>query len=331
MIDIQGPSYPVDSIALLVAKCLSIARSDVRLYSLNLEEKVIAWLTRYNTFDGTRGKSRQDAHTSSDLVALVASAAGLSPPPSRVFNASLYLPECPIVNRVLEEHRTSGIRSFVLDGTLPPSATARSSPASMTADPAAQIGQLPPFATPTGLPSTQANGEFFEAAILNERQKRLASWLGGQLQGEVKDLATGTSANARPPERIRKLLDLAIVSIAYLALLRANGTGGDRDLVEAVRNAIIAFQPDLINTASSLGSQHRLWSAFEPLLPDSDTTDMDWPILLKAGESSGMRPDVVPRVNRSLESDTRCIKAWCQSLWSIPEVSAGLRHGISTS
>ena len=40
---IQGPSYPYDSVCALLISCMRVASHDVRLYRLQLEEKVLMW------------------------------------------------------------------------------------------------------------------------------------------------------------------------------------------------------------------------------------------------------------------------------------------------
>ncbi len=72
-LDVQGPPYPSDSICRLLVAALELSRSDFGLYSLNLEDKVIGWLERWDPLEGSKAKVRVDCGavaTSTDWVSL---------------------------------------------------------------------------------------------------------------------------------------------------------------------------------------------------------------------------------------------------------------------
>ena len=55
-IDIQGPSNPSESLCSLVDLALHDVKNDTRLYSAGLEDKVIAWMGKWNFTETSRGK-----------------------------------------------------------------------------------------------------------------------------------------------------------------------------------------------------------------------------------------------------------------------------------
>jgi ataxia telangiectasia mutated family protein len=70
-IEIQGPSYPFDSVCAFLTNTIKFARGDVRLYSLNLEDKIVAWWDKWSAVEGSRGKARMDPQTTTDLLKLL--------------------------------------------------------------------------------------------------------------------------------------------------------------------------------------------------------------------------------------------------------------------
>ncbi|KAF9006179.1 hypothetical protein BDQ17DRAFT_1423871 [Cyathus striatus] len=69
-IDVQGPSYPYDSVCSFLSQCLTLASQDVRLYRMHFEDKVLAWLM--DNWKGTIvSKDKLALNTIQDVILLL--------------------------------------------------------------------------------------------------------------------------------------------------------------------------------------------------------------------------------------------------------------------
>jgi ataxia telangiectasia mutated family protein len=324
-IDLQGPSFPFDSVASLVATSLDIARADFRLYSSHFEDKALTWLARFNLMEGTRGKSRMEAHTVHELAALIAAASDLSAPPERQPSVLDWLPDCAIVEHVIQEQKTAGIRQFILDGVVPSNTTAKSP--SRSSNSGAIDGSMQPTLSPlaTAFPSTAAHDSTDESAIPNSSQNRVSAWLKLQLKQEIAALEEErTASGSRPADRVRKALDLALLGVYYLGMLRKANIRSDSGLADMVRGMLEGIRPELNASMRSPTGQYQIWSGLSPLLPSYRRREEDWPVLLRHGESSGTRPDLLPVYKNEDEAKGEAENVWLGELWTLPEVSS--RH-----
>ena len=86
-LDVPGPTFPFDSVWMFLTLCLKIANQDLRLYRMQLEDRVITWSTKSwrvageagNTKDQHgRAKSRVPDHTVNDVLLALESICGLA-------------------------------------------------------------------------------------------------------------------------------------------------------------------------------------------------------------------------------------------------------------
>ncbi|GAW01440.1 ataxia telangiectasia mutated [Lentinula edodes] len=115
-LDVQGPVAPFDSVCTFLSLCLKVANQDVRLYRMQLEEKVLTWL-----IDSWRPAHMEDPEAPlylvSDVLTLLEAICSSSQRSSLVCRVNL--PQCLIVETLIAEEQTRVIRDYLLDAKLP--------------------------------------------------------------------------------------------------------------------------------------------------------------------------------------------------------------------
>lgn len=277
--DIQGPSYPHDSVCALVSQAIRLARQDVRLYAMNLEDKVVSWLSKWTAIEGTRGRNRLDQHSPSDLLQLICEILHYPTLPFHSPSTTDFLPDCAIVERVLDQSRTMPIRQFTLFGNIVKvNATAKS--------------------RATCSMSTVIE---HESGFLRGRPQRIANIIKDLIDAFGRDWPSAQSGSearpAIPPDRCRRTIDMIVLAYAFNATLQLNGVRADADCVQAASSLLERVTPSIILPAYDIPSQHLIWGGLQPLIGSSSERIDLWPVLLKPNSQSGIRQDLLPRVD----------------------------------
>ncbi|KAJ2936959.1 hypothetical protein H1R20_g142, partial [Candolleomyces eurysporus] len=203
-LDVQGPSYPFDSVCMFLSKCLRIAAQDVRLYRLQLEDKVCQWLADAWTVTG----DTRDApllNTVSDVLLLLETVSGFSKQYDLVSRTAL--PVSPIVDSMKMEKRVDVIRSFLLFARLAPSNSNK------TANTLTQ--EAPP----------QNHSPDATRAEPTARERRISSFLKRMLDALIVDWEARTTNSGHPSIEIaRRALDFAVTALAFECTLTINST-----------------------------------------------------------------------------------------------------------
>jgi hypothetical protein len=153
----------------------------------------------------------------------------------------------------------------------------------------------------------------------------VSAWLKLQLKQEIAALEEErTASGSRPADRVRKALDLALLGVYYLGMLRKANIRSDSGLADMVRGMLEGIRPELNASMRSPTGQYQIWSGLSPLLPSYRRREEDWPVLLRHGESSGTRPDLLPVYKNEDEAKGEAENVWLGELWTLPEVSS--RH-----
>ncbi|ORY28799.1 hypothetical protein BCR39DRAFT_533939 [Naematelia encephala] len=264
-VEFQGPSYPYDSVCHLLSEALQIARTDSRLYSAQLEDHVLRWLQKWRSLDGTRGKSRMDPLTPADLLSLLSSICRLSFTPIPAFRPLVALPDCALVDRILEEFRTKAIREFILDAKLP----------------------------------AMLSAENIKQEEINQESEPLAGCCTAVAGIICRELAaftadwTGDSSGVSPPERLRRTIDLTVLALLFQGLLIANGQDADDVISPSTEKLLKTIEATLKVVNSSIPSQLLVWQGFVPLFGSLPSEPDSWGLLVTPGQQSGIRQDVL--------------------------------------
>lgn len=272
-LELQGPTYPHDSVCTFLVESLSIVRSDMALYHLNLEKNILGWLQKWPAVDGSRGKARMDQQTAADVFGLLRDICRLQDSDLAQPSTSEMLPDCAIVDRQMNEWRTKPIRQLLLDARFPPTEQ----------DSAAHN----PGATDRAL----ANGLNILAALSNaeDQPPHLVVMLLSKHLTTFCDDWKASGQHAASSGRIRKALDMVVVTFAFLAARTINELPVAPDCLHLAIHLLQLVSLSLSSTHHSLPGAQLAWAAFRPLIYTHVSQTPIWPILLKAGHQSGIR------------------------------------------
>lgn len=221
-LDVQGPAYPYDSVCSFMVLCLRFANQDVRLYRMQMEEKVLSWLIEAWRIDGGR-RLTMPMHTVDHIHSLLEAITGAS---RRVdLRCEIMLPPSLIVDAMREETRTKVIRDFQLHALLPPF------------DPAPC-----PVSIATTVPTTAIDGRSSRAEDVDTtdlspprgRERRLSAFFLKSLEAMSSPLPPGEERHSKPTvETLRSSLDFAVSALFFEASLLMNGTQPNRRVIQA--------------------------------------------------------------------------------------------------
>jgi ataxia telangiectasia mutated family protein len=277
-LEIQGPPYPYDSVCALLTSMLKAARTDVRLYAKKLEEQVIAWVSRWNALEGMRGKGRMDATTPSDILALLNEACRFRHIPIATTTVEEVLPDCAVVDRVLEEYRLAPIRQYLLHGEISDTTRRKgSSPSdgSMKDTPTATLGFL------DGVPKKICR------ILLDNLTAFIDDW-------SILPNEEGNKKLESPPDRVRRSIDMIVLSLSFQASLEINGIQPDTTVIQQILQLLRLIRSSLSSPSYSTSALHLVWRGMYPLVYVEEKEREIWPILLKPDIQSGIRQDLLP-------------------------------------
>lgn len=306
-LEVQGPTFPYDSVAMFLTLCLKVASQDVRLYRMQIEEQALNWMVdTWRIVDGHGGqgrgtKLRLPAHTIKDVMVLFESICGLSKRSDVVCRRTL--PDCPIVEALLDEKKTAVIRSFLLQAKVPPfrpKSTSSSAPPSISASQSRDRDLVQPLG----------------------RERRVSSYLLKSLDSLVEEWESYREGQAASTaERARRCLDLTVISLHFEALLQLNGTRSNRRVIQAACRLISLITPVFKEKRWTAEEKMLLLLGLEPLVSVGDDIilDQNWDdILLPPDEGTGVKRKVL----NSMRSDKLRHRMELQSYRS------GLQHVI---
>lgn len=280
-IELQGPSFPYDTVCGFLSICLEVACKDLRLFRLEYEEKVLNWLiSAWSVVDGTtKGfniNSKLENHSPNDLLGLLSTLCRFSVR-VEVLQQGL-LPDSDVVSYLLKEKGTEVIREYVVYARLPlstssPSATAVESSGSRQASPSS-----PSPETLSNLIGRPRKASGFLLKLLDSLN---SEW-------SETDLKVGAT-----PEKVRRSLDLVGLSLCFEALLQMNGITSSRRTVKRACFLLASVAPVLFIPQSSFWDLAVMIQGLEPLLLDVlDEEDLER-ILLAPGPMTGVRKSLL--------------------------------------
>ncbi|KAI0319394.1 hypothetical protein OF83DRAFT_1055083 [Amylostereum chailletii] len=293
-LDVQGPPYPHDSVCIFMASCLQVAGQDMRLYRVHIEDKILAWLADSwshgdaFTIRGGKTKAKMSRPFAEDVLLLLGSICSL--PKRSSITSRMLLPESSIVDQIIEEQKTTIIRSFLLDAQLPSFRHPETSPSlsSITSSPSSSLS------CSTGTDDLSQPGP---------RERKISAHLLKHL--ESLQVTFETSPEQVNADGTRHFVDWAVIAISFESLLVFNGIRSTRRLLQAACKLLHIVTPLIHGKKWSLEEQAFILLGFEPLVATGEQEQDDgWGGLMHPIQGTGIKRDVL----KSLTSDVESMK-----------------------
>ncbi|TFY59771.1 hypothetical protein EVG20_g7665 [Dentipellis fragilis] len=300
-LDVQGPPFPYDSVCAFMALCLQVASQDMRLYRMHIEDKVLSWLTENWNLDATRAvgggasgnaKTRISPPLVGDIIMLLEAICALPKRGNLVYRT--ILPECAIADELRDEQQTTTIRNFLLRAELPP-----------FRPPDTSASKFSP-ALPASPPDTDRVDELVQPG---NRERRISSSLLKFLETLTMSWEGSTDAALHmAADRVRRLLDIAVIAITFDSLLVFNGIRSNRRVVQTACKVVSYITPLLNNRRWTLEERALVLMGFEPLISTAvEYEDSAWEGLLPPNEGTGIRKEVLKTLTPSVEDESKQI------------------------
>lgn len=293
-ISVQGPTAPFDSVCAFLSRCLKVASQDTRLYRMHMEDKVLSWLSEnMNAFGGhltttqnssnAAGASRLEQYCVQDVLCLFQTACGLSQRSFLVCPISL--PDHFLVQLQKDRLNASIIREFLLHANLPDDERSRISSEHL------------------GLSSTSATTPSDHSSQLvspGVRERKTSALLLKFLETITRDWESRDTSRPMVVS-VRRMLDFAVLAIAFEGLLVMNGMCSNRRSILVACKLITTLVQCLTEIPWSYDELALLCEAFLPLTNGDDETTFDdtWDGIVDAGPATGISAAVSRATNGS--------------------------------
>ncbi|KAG1746583.1 uncharacterized protein EDB91DRAFT_1345361 [Suillus paluster] len=291
-LDLQGPAFPYDSVCMFLAQCLRVASQDVRLYRMQLEEKVLSWLLDNwrigagQAAKDTSGKSRMPLHTIGDILGLLESICGTSKRSGLL--CRMLLPDCAIVELMEEERKTKVIRDFLLDARLP----------SFRKGAVSAGGE-------TITHSTVNDESVIDSELVQPRgrERRVSLSLLKAMESLTAEWDIFKDTNAHPTaEKLRQSLDAVVTAFAFETLLVWNGMRCNRRVLQSAGRVMSLLAPLLTDARWTEDERVLILHSLEPLVMNGEerSTNEEWEAMLGPDFGSGIRSHTLKGLKRNL-------------------------------
>jgi serine-protein kinase ATM len=266
--DVQGPAFAYDSVCLFVSQCLRIANQDVRLSRKHLEDKALSWLLE--TWNSGK-RSESSLYLIQDLTYLLETVCGFTVTSNLSYQT--ILPRCLITDVLTQQKQTYAIRDFLLNATLPPSASSASG-----------LSKVPEF---TG------NGSDMNTA--NPREKRISSFLGRFLESQITEMETTSHTRINA---MQQSIETAVVAFLYQALLLGNNVQSDSHVLQSAARILTMCTPSLLQRKWVTSEAWSLLERLGPLVAyvGADNDHVPWTVILPPCEGSGIKKEALKNI-----------------------------------
>lgn len=193
---VQGPSFPYDSVCMFLSLCIRVASQDVRLFRMQLGDKVLTWFL--DTWRPTRQQPQTEIppYNISDILTMLMTVCGFGDPVELL--CEVPLPEGPTVSAALEDRDTAELRQFTLGARLPsfPRQSNTSPPAAKGASSSRHVTTVVAASTEPGI-----------------NQKRISAFFSEHLETFLQDHEAHNFGGKAA--RLRAALDLAVLALCF--------------------------------------------------------------------------------------------------------------------
>lgn len=312
-IEVQGPSFPFDSVCDFLSVTLELASRDVRLFRLELEDKVFSWVASggwrpvEGTTKGFNIRTKLESHQPNDVLRLFASLCRL---PHRINLISRDLPpDCAMTSYLADEAESAVARDYIVYARILPPAASSSLPAPQPSD---------ILSISEDLRETSGVARKASTFLQNAADALSAEW------GSPLVAASFTA------EKVRRSIDVAVLALAFEGVLQLNGISSNRKSIKAACTLLKTITPAFSLPALLPLETVVLLQGLEPLfLQRSDEGRPLERVTVPAGPRTGMRSDLLPRIDRASEVARETQRRLCALVQAKIWQSADVRLLIS--
>lgn len=312
-LDVQGPHAPHDSVCMFLVRCLRIAAQDVRLYRMQLEDKVLIWLMDAWVITGA-DKGSATSHSTNDILLLLETISGLSKHSDLVIRPSL--PSTPVVESMKSEQRTSIIRNFLLFAKLPSYTLKQDQSA------AAPSNDVPHSTPSVSDVSTPTRG----------RERRTSAFLQRMLDALSVEWASRLSDGSHPTiEVARRTMDFTVIAIAYEATLSINSIAANKRVMQTAGKLMCSVFSISRSSRWTLAERVVLVTGIEPIVwtsqgPEETGWDaLTLPDFSHDGINRGAKDNLLPSFSDNASHLRGTI---LRMIWKNHDVSVSLYESI---
>ena len=280
-IDVKGPPYPYDSVCAFLATCLRVASQDIRLFRMQLEDKVVAWLIGCWSGEarpaGIMERSRMPLYTNRDVLMLLESICTLSKKSN--FFCWLPLPDCIIAETISEEQDTRLIRDFLLHARLPHYRH--------SSDKEGVFVRTPPEDRDTRTRTVNR-----DVASPRGRERKVSACLQKRIEQLLPEWESVVESNGLPSaEQARRSLDMAIVALSFESLLVFNGVTPARSVIQSSSKLMAMIVLLVADSRWTTDEKLFILLALEPLIADGSPKRDDevWEALVPPDAGTGIK------------------------------------------
>lgn len=309
---IQGPSYPYDGVCAFLCDCLQLANQDMRLYRLQLPDKVLVWLMQNWSLIGPEWRHQLPSQSPSDILNLLQEICGLN---SRMSLPTKHLlPESILTDNIMYRHRTNAHRNFLLFHRLQAPHTTERVPSALVTK------TFDEFSLQTPTP-------------LETRVSSLLIRLLEFLMSDWKPPDEGTLLDTTP-EKARRTLDLVVVALYFEALLTRGGTQFNRRVLRLVCQLIASVTSYLSESKWKPKEGALILDGLRPLIYYDDVTNEGYleDLLLHPNVGSGVRRNILVKMSSHPPlNDARLVRDLQHIIWKWVDVRLYLHKCASNA
>lgn len=284
-LDVQGPPFPYDAVCVFLSEALRVASQDVRLYRMQFEEKALSWLVDCWT---TRDAGSMPLYMVGDVMRLLETICGFSRR-SDLF-CRVILPECLIVETLVDQGKTKIIRDYLLSATLPEYRKP-------------EIGSLSQALVAPSTTTAEHRRIGDDPLEEGPRERKISVFLLKSIESLASDLEILVNSGTHPTaEKARKSLDWVVVALSLEALLSLNGIRSNRRVIQAACKLMLLVTPLLKSSRWTASEKALVLLAFEPLTSTGETPDDDpfTTALLPPDVGSGIKAETLQSLTSNL-------------------------------
>ncbi|KAE9399525.1 hypothetical protein BT96DRAFT_965594 [Gymnopus androsaceus JB14] len=283
---------PFDSVCTFLSLCLRVANQDVRLYRMQLEEKVLTWLIDSWKPGNVDASEAPLLYLVSDVLLLLETICASSQHSSLI--CRIAPPLCLTTETLVTEKQTRVIREFLLNAKLPTFQKDQDRHSKSTRE------SLDSGIT-TFVPAVPAETDLIEP---RGRERKVSAFFLKCLESLLPTWQELPFHNTLPrADTAKRTLDVAVISLSFESVLVLDGIQSNRRVIQAACKLIGSIIPLLDRTQWTMEEKALILSALEPLVSIDTKTyeDAPWSVLLPPTRGTGIRT----RTLKSLLSDDK--------------------------